>query len=108
MEWGPALTMHREEVARYTPGFVVDPWSTVEPTKAPILDDEVALHVSRSYSVVPEYNAQSAPRLTANSGVVSQPGDIFFMVIGHEIISTAILTFPLIKVHGYLLRTKLA
>ena len=27
VEWGPALVKHREEVAKYTPGFVIDPWN---------------------------------------------------------------------------------
>ena len=45
IEWGPALVKHREEVAKYTPGFVVDPWNTEE-HKNTVSPNDVALQVS--------------------------------------------------------------
>ncbi|XP_053405697.1 sodium-dependent proline transporter-like isoform X2 [Mercenaria mercenaria] len=35
VEWGPALVKHRQLVAKYVPGFVVDPWGTGQGTVKP-------------------------------------------------------------------------
>ena len=46
VEWGPFLVKHREEVAKYTPGFVVDPWGGDSQHKIHEDVDELAYSVS--------------------------------------------------------------
>ena len=47
VEWGPALVMHREEVARYTSGFMVDPWGNDERKVAPVFEGQVSVPANR-------------------------------------------------------------
>lgn len=44
VEWGPALVKHRRLVAKYVPGFVVDPWGKEEPTA--VMPEDINLQVT--------------------------------------------------------------
>ena len=46
VEWGPFLVKHREEVAKYTPGFVVDPWGGDQQHKIHENPDDIPFVVS--------------------------------------------------------------